>query len=143
MNMKKLSFLLVLLLSLSFVSMAQVDDEETNMFGSKRGLGSLTTNIYDFGTISTEIVEHEFIIKNAENTDLTITGFDIPEGIGIVVVDNVVNANSEGKFIVTVNKEYITTGDFEKTIIVKTETLTSTGVLVTKETAYVLKGKIQ
>mgnify|MGYP000894010915 CR=1 FL=1 len=143
MKIKNLAFLFLFVFAFSFASFAQVDDEEGQMFGSKRDITLPSFNSFDFTAITADVVEHEFTIKNTETTNITISNFEIPTGIGIIVTDDVIEPNSEVTFIVTVNKKYLTAGDFSKDVIVTTEQLKPTGIKVIKETTYTIKGKIE
>lgn len=141
-TLKNLSLLFVLMFAVSFAGFSQVDDEEAQMFGSKRGSEAAVAT-FDFGKINNDIVEHEFTIRNTSvAADLIISEFVIPEGVGIVVVDQVVKPKSEGKFIATVNKKYIDEkGKFSKKIIVKTIQEKPKGVKVISENTYIIKGE--
>lgn len=143
MKIKNLALLFLFVFSFSFASLAQVDDEEGQMFGSKRDIALPNFNSFDFETIADDVVEHEFIIKNTETTKIKITDFVIPAGFGVIVTDDVIEPNSEAIFIVTVNKKYLEAGDFTEEIIVKTEQKKPTGVKVIKETTYTVKGKVE
>jgi len=142
MKIKNLALLFFFLLSLTITTFAQVDDEEGQMFGSKRDLTLPNLNSHDFGSVTAD-AQHEFTIKNSETTNVTITDFVIPAGLGIIVADDVIEPNTEAKFIVTVNKAYLTAGDFSKEIIVTTEQVKPTGVKVIKETTYTIQGKVE
>ena len=141
MKFKNLSLLFVLIFAISFAGFSQVDDEEAQMFGSKRG-DVIAFSQHDFGQITEDVVEHTFIVKNSSIAELVISEFIIPDGVGVILVDKVIKKKSEGKFIVTVNKNYIDEeGEFSKEIIVRTVQKKPMGVIVTKETTYVVKGK--
>jgi len=140
MKLKKLSLLFVLIFAISFTGFSQGDDEEGQMFGSKREVPSFSQ--HDFGQITQDVVEHTFTIKNNSIAELVVSEFIIPDGVGIILVDKVIKKKSEGKFIVTVNKNYIDeVGEFSKAIVVKTVQKKPMGVIETKETTYIVKGK--
>jgi len=143
MKIKNLTLILLFVSVFSFAGFAQVDDEEGQMFGSKRDITLPNLNSHDFGTLSTDVVQFEFSIVNTETTNLVIINFVIPTGLGIVVTDDVIEPNSEAKFVVTATKAYLAVGAFSKDIIVKTEQQKANGVKVTKETTYTIKGKVE
>ena len=139
MKLKNFSLAILLIFAFSFVGFSQVDDEEAQMFGSKRNIQ--TFDKYDFGTITEDVVSHEFTIKNPSLIELTISEFTIPDGFGIILADKVIAPQSEGKFIVTVNKEFMDgEGKFNEKIIVKTTQKKPMGVTVTTESVYSIKG---
>ncbi len=138
--MKKIVLLLTLLLPLSIVVFGQIDDEDAQMFGSSRSVPAY--NNYDFGTITANVVQHQFVIKNSTPSPMTIVNINAPQGVGIVLVDKIIKAKSIGKFIVTINKNLIKTkGDFDKKIIVNVEQETALGK-TTKELIYTIKGNL-
>jgi len=140
MKFKNLSLLFVLIFAVSFAGFSQVDDEEAQMFGSKRSVAAFSQ--HDFGQITEDVVEHIFVIKNTSMAELVVSEFIIPDGVGIILIDKIINKKEEGKFIVTVNKNYIDeVGEFNKEIVVKTVQKKPMGVIETKETTYVVKGK--
>ncbi len=139
MKFKNLSLLFVLIFAISFAGFSQVDDEEAQMFGSKRVVAA--DNQHDFGQITEDVAEYTFEITNSSMSELVISEFIIPDGVGIILVDKVIKKKSKGKFIVTVNKNYIDGNDFNKEIVVKTVQKKPMGVIVTKETTYLVKGK--
>lgn len=136
--MKKLVLFLVIIISFSFASIAQADYSDAQMFGSKRPANS--DMIYAFGTITTDVVSHEFTIKNEKQVDVTITSVDIPDGFGVVLIDKVIPANSEVKFIVNVYKDYLNTKDaFSKNVVLTTE-YTAFGNTIQNKSTYLVEG---
>ncbi len=153
MKFKKTSLLFVLFFVISFAGFSQIDDEEGQMFGveveedveillEEPIFEKIIFSRHNFGEISEgNIVEHIFVIKNNSLTELIINEFIIPDGVGIMLVDKVIEAKSEGVFIVTVNKNYIDDDFFYKEIVVKTIRKKPMGVIVTEESIYVVEGK--
>ncbi|MBN2664329.1 MAG: hypothetical protein JXR68_11820 [Bacteroidales bacterium] len=136
--MKKLVLILVILIPLGFATMAQADYSDAQMFGSKRPPSS--DMIHVFGTITSDVVSHEFTIKNTNQVDVTISAVDIPDGFGVVLIDKVIPANSEVKFIVYVYKNYLNSkDDFSKNIILTTEYSAFGNIIQNKET-YLVEG---
>ncbi len=146
MKFKNLSLLFVLIFALSLTGFSQVDDEEAQMFGSKRDVTVKAFAKHDFGTLKTETVEHTFtIVNNNMGADLVISEFIIPDGVGVVLVDKVIKPRKEGKFIVTVNKNYLSEKEikngFSKEVVVTTVLQKPMGVTVMNKSTYLVKGK--
>ena len=142
MKFKNLGLIFLFIFAFSFAGFSQVDDEEAEMFGSKRDINFYSK--YDFGVIDQDVVEHEFTIKNSSLKKMTITEFVIPDGIGIVLIDKVIESKSDGKFIVSINKQYMDTeGKFEEKIIVKTAQYLQVGVVTITESIYIIKGSFE
>lgn len=138
--MKKIVLLLALLIPLGFVSFGQIDDDDAQMFGSSRSVSNY--NEYDFGTITSNSVQHQFVIKNNTLASMTVVGVDAPQGIVVVLVDKVISPKSVGKFIVTINKNLsLTKGNFEQKIVITVEQASALGN-TTKEIEYFIKGSL-
>ena len=136
--MKKIIVLLALFLPLSIISFGQIDDEDAQLFGSSRSISAY--NVFDFGNITSKVVQHKFDIKNNTPSSMNIISVDAPQGVGVILVNKVVKAKSVGKFIVTLDKDLIQTkGDFEQIIIIKVQQETALGK-TTKELEYIIKG---
>ncbi len=142
--MKKLVFILAVFMGLSFVMSAQVDEEEGQYFGGVRSVNTQAYAQYDFGNITSDIVSHEFIVKNPSPTEMTIESINIPDGVTVTVVNKVIKPRSEGKIIVTINKNYFSnTGEFSLPLIVRTSQKVGQGMNVYKEFVYMIKGTVK
>lgn len=117
--MKKLILILVLLVPFSFATFAQVDYSDAQMFGSSRDVAA--QNSYDFGTITTDIVKHGFLVKNSYKVPVTIKNVKIPQGMGVVIIDEEIPAESVGEILVIVDKNNMKKSSFNEEIIVTTE----------------------
>jgi hypothetical protein len=117
--MKKLLLFLMLILPLSIISFGQIDDEDAQLFGSKRDAPAF--NQYNFGHITDQVVQHQFTLKNATPSPMTIISIDAPEGVGVTLVNKVIEPKTVGKFVVTLRKKYLTKGDFIKHIKITVE----------------------
>ncbi|MEA3450554.1 MAG: hypothetical protein U9Q83_01475 [Bacteroidota bacterium] len=138
--MKKLALLLAFLIPLSLVTFAQIDDDGAQLFGSSRNLTAY--NVYDFGPIENDVVQHQFIIKNTSLNSITVASFEAPEGVNVVLIDKIINPKTVGKFIITVNKDLIQAkGGFEYRIILKLEQDSVLGKTV-KEVEYTILGTL-
>lgn len=141
MKLKHISILVVLLMSFSFTTMAQVEDEEVQMysFSSTRGLGS--KNVHDFGaikTVSTFTIE----LKNMGDTKMHIGNISIPGKIGVTLLKKVIKPGEKGGIVVTVEPKLFKKGKFNKKLIISTVTQKTNGTVVKKMAAYHLKGQI-
>jgi len=137
--MKKLVLIFAFFLPFALVTLAQADYSDAQMFGSKRPTSS--DMIHNFGTITSDVVTHEFILKNDKQVDVTITSVDIPDGFGVVLVDKVIPANSEVAFIVYIHKKYVDNQDaFSQNIILTTEYTAFSNVMQNKH-IYLLEGR--
>ncbi|MBN2893817.1 MAG: hypothetical protein JXL97_18250 [Bacteroidales bacterium] len=137
--MKKLLVILALVLPFSFIAISQVDDSDAQMFGSRRTV--TLYNTFDFGTVN-NISQHEFIIKNTSPSEMTVVSFNIPDGYGVVLYDKVIPAKSSGKFVVSIDPNYVDKkGDFEEKIIITTEQEDALGKKQT-ELTYTVKGSL-
>lgn len=144
MKFKNLSLIFLFIFAFSFAGFSQVDDEEAEMFGSKRDINFYSK--YDFGSITNDVQEHEFTITNNSLKPMTITEFIIPDGVGVILVDKVIESKEDGKFIVTVNKQYmenLKNDKFELEVIVKTAQNLQVGVTTITESIYIIKGSFE
>jgi len=142
MNLKKLSSLFLMLFVLTFASYAQEDQEETDEVGTKRSI--LQANVHDFGKMTAGAVQtFQFKIKNAKKTDMTLSSFDLPEGVGVTIQKKSALSGEEAIFTVTVNSNEVGVGNFAKDIKVKIERVDGNGVKVAKENTYTVKGVVE
>jgi len=137
--MKKFALLFALLVSVTFMSVAQIDYSDAQMFGSKRPTPDQF--VHDFGTITTNVAEHEFWVTNNNKVPITISNVEIPGGFGVVVVNKEIAAESIGKIIVLVYKDYLKQGSFDQKIIITTEYDLLGETKSTKHT-YTVKGSL-
>ncbi len=142
--MKKLAILFAVIFGITFTMSAQEDDESGQWFGSKRSVGVENVyNAFDFGEITSSIVSHEFVIRNTSPTNLTIKSIDVPEGVTVTILNKNIPPREQGKVIVTINRQYFKQkGEFALPIKIVTEQQVGAGVKNTKETIYLIKGKI-
>ncbi len=137
--MKKLVLIFAMIIPLSLMTFAQADYSSSQMFGSKRPTTDQMS--YDFSKISADVVQHEFTVTNDNEVEITITSIEIPDGCGVVVIDKTIPAKSDGKIIVSIYKRYISTGDFNKKIIVHTE-YNILGTINKAELTYTVEGNL-
>ena len=143
--MKRIAFVFALIFAFSFTMMAQVDEEEGQFFGGQRAIGGTEAYAqYDFGTITTNVVSHEFIIRNVTPNPMEIDRIDIPNGVSVTVVNKTIKPHEAGKIIVTIDKKYFNqTGQFALPIIVRTKQKMGQGLYVYKEAVYMVKGQVK
>lgn len=142
MKIRNLFLLFVLLAAFSISGFAQVEEEESQVFGTTRTLAKPGINVHDFGMIKNKVLTHKFEITNKGNTPMEIAKFNIPEGFGVILIDKVIEKKSKGAFIITVNPDYIKgKGEIKQEFMVTTKQMTPTGEKITKEITYLLKAK--
>lgn len=141
MKLKHISILVVLLMSFSLTTLAQVEDEEVQMysFSSSRGLAS--KNVHDFGAVKT-VSSFTIELKNTGETKMHIGNISIPGKIGVTILKKVINPGEIGGILVTVDPKLFRKGEFKKKLIISTVTQKTNGTVVKKMAAYNLKGQI-
>ena len=137
--MKKLVLLLAVIIPFGFIANAQIQDDDPQMFGSKRNVPQ--SNFCDFESI-TEVVKHEFVIKNLGPGEIIVVDFEAPEGFDVIITDKNIQSRTTGTFTVVVNPDLIPKGSFEEKITIITEQNNSLGK-TTKDHIYTVKGIIQ
>jgi len=136
----KLLSLLFVFLSFTLVGVAQNEEEESQMFGT-RSLKPPVKAI-DFGKTSSEVITKTFELVNNDNTPVEVVGFDIPDGVGVKVTKKVIEPKGKSVFTVMLYPEAVTeAGDYSKNLKVTTVQISATGEKVTKEVIYILKAK--
>ena len=139
MKLKNLTLIFLFIFTFSLAGFSQIDVPEPD----SNDKGQIFNN-YDFGVITEDVAEYEFIIKNSSLKKMTILEFAIPDGVGIILVDKVIEPKSDGKFIVTVNKQYMDTENkFEERIIIKIMQHLKAGVTTIIESTYIIKGSFE
>ncbi len=139
MSLTKLSLVFLMLFSLSFAALAQKDEEEAQMFGSKR---SLDVNVHNFGTLASDAkMEHQFKVLNSMKTDISIEATTYPKGISVTIVKKTAKQGEAALFTVTVNATALK-GDFEENIIVNS-VYQNSGVELKRKNIFVVKGSIK
>ena len=137
--MKKLLRLLLVFVPFALTSYGQINDEDSQLFGSSRSVTS--ANSYNFGHITENVVSHQFLVKNASPSAMTIVNVDAPEGVGITILDKVIQPKTVGKFNVTLHKNLFPKGDFEKVIKITIQQEDALGK-TTKEIEYKISGNL-
>ena len=142
--MKKIAFVFAIIFAFSFTMMAQIDEEEGQFFGGQRALGTEAYAQYDFGTVTSDVASHEFVIRNVTPNPMVIDRIDIPDGVSVTVVNKFIKPHETGKIIVTIDKKYFTKkGQFSLPIVVRTKQKMGQGMFVYKEAVYLVKGNVQ
>jgi len=136
--MKKLILILAFVLPFSIITFGQIDDQDGQLFGSKRPTNEY--NFFDFEQINADVVEHEFIIQNPNVVKMNLVSYTAAEGITVEFVNKVIDPSSLGKFVVKINKNvYNKKGDFSEIITIITETENAISK-VKKEFSYTVEG---
>lgn len=137
--MKKIISLLGFVM-FTLVAFGQINFTEDQLFGGTRD--AKNANTFDFGKITANSVEHEFLIPNSNKVPLTIKNVEIPDGFGVVVVDKVIQPNNAGKIIIKVFPSMINTkGDFNEQIKVNTQIESIDGTII-KQIIFTVKGSL-
>jgi hypothetical protein len=140
MKLQKLILLTVAMFAITFMGYGQVEPGEAPMFGNVRGSAPEFT--HNFGKVSGTLQSYNFKIKNTGNTTMKIVDIQIPEKLGVTIVDMNIAKGSEGIIIVTVDPTIKEKGKFTDMIIVKTEQK-EPGVKTTKEIVLTVGGEVK
>ncbi len=141
MKLKHISSLLLFLFVFSVVGFSQVEDEEVQMFsfGNTR---SLSAQSHDFGVIKDVKKEYQIVIKNTEKSDLKVGKIFIPKGIGVTVLNRTIKPGQKGIIVVTVDPQYMKSGQFQEKVVVTTHTMNQNGTRVSKTKSFGFKGQV-
>ena len=142
MKLKHISALLLFLFAISFAGYSQVEDEEVQMFSfsGTRSIGA--QNVLDFGDLLREAKSFKIEVPNNGDTDLKIGRIAIPEGVGVIVLNEVVKPNSKGELVVVIDPKYMKKGEFKKEVTFSTITVDKKGTMITKTASFAVKGKV-
>lgn len=136
--MKKLILILAFVLPMSLITFGQIEDQDGQLFGSKRPTNEY--NYYNFELITLDVVEHEFIIQNPNIVKMNLISFNAAPGISVEFISKVIEPGSLGKFVVKVDKNvYNKKGEFSEIITIITETENAVSK-VKKEFSYTIEG---
>lgn len=141
MKLKHISALLFLLFAFSIYGVAQVEDEATEDFSASgtRSIGA--ANLHDFGVIK-EATSFTIEIMNKERTNLQIGDISIPDGVGVTITKKVIKPGEKGGIVVTIDPQYMKSGDFKRKLVISTITQDAKGTVITKTASYKLKGQV-
>lgn len=139
--MKKIILISVFVLGL-IAAKAQINIAEAQLFGSSRGIGVATVYAtFDAKQITDETITHSFSITNNDPYDLTIVSVSLPEGVSVLVPQEIIPAGEKSDIIATVFKKYLSANEFEKYITVNTvETSLTENVNIQKSFTFKLTG---
>ncbi len=141
MKLKHISALLLFLFVFSVAGFSQVEDEEVQMF-SFTNTRSISAQAYDFGVIKDVKKEHRITIKNTGKSDLKVGEIFIPQGVGVTVLNRTIKPGQKGTIVVTVDPQYMKSGQFQKKVSVTTHTINQNGTKVSKTKSYGFKGQV-
>lgn len=146
MKLKNLLLLLSFLFAFSF-AIAQGEEEEPQMFGSKRAIEKPQKNTLDFGTlgvvtksVGTTTQAKSFVIKNTSTVNMIISDIVVPEGISVTIDKKELAPNEETKLNIEPLMDKLPKGKFQKEIIVKSEKTDASGNKLPKDEKFIIKG---
>jgi len=122
--MKKIILLSVFVLGIISAN-AQMNIAEAQLFGSSRSVGVVYAAVNQ-NSIATESFTNNFTIKNTDPYDLTILSVSIPQGVSILLPQEIIPAGESADVIATIYKKYLDSSDFEKYIIVNAAEVSTT-----------------
>jgi hypothetical protein len=140
MKLNRITAVLFFLTVFVFTSISQVEDEEVQFDPSgTRNIG--TKQVLDFGVLKKESKIIKIEVTNPGKADLTIGRIAIPEGVGVIVLKEVLKPGEKGEIAVLVDPKYMKSGEFKKEITITTHS-TENGALITKSVTVNIKGQI-
>jgi hypothetical protein len=139
--MKKLITIVSLLFLLTPIFAQEVDDAQ--LFGSSRGMNYYSS--FSKPDIQQNQFTHTFIIRNTAPTDIEIISATLPQGISILIPQKNIKANSQGKIIATVYKNYIEqdSSRFAKEFTIVAKLNFHNGVTETKQYKFLISGNFK
>ncbi len=146
MSLKILPIMFLMLFAISFVALAQKDEEEDiPVFGDSQSRGlTVNPNVHNLGEIATDSkVEVQFRVINNQKSEMNFEDpTNIDAALGVVVVKKTVKPGEMGLINVTVNASMIN-GSFDKRVAIKSTYKNETGIVVSKVNSYTVKGIVK
>jgi len=105
-----------------------------------RSIGS--QNVLDFGDLYKDSKTIKIEIPNNGKTDLKIGKIAIPEGVGIIVMSEIIKPGEKGELAIYIDPKYMKKGEFKKDVTFSTITVDDKGTTITKTASFSVKGKI-
>jgi hypothetical protein len=143
MKLNHISALLLFLTVFAFAGYSQVEDEEVQIFsiqGQAPITRSITKPVLDFGTLKNEVKILKIEVTNPGKKDMKIGRIAVPEGVGVIVLNETIKPGEKGEIAVMVDTQYIKS-DFKKDITLSAIT-EEKGALVIKTVTFGLKGQV-
>lgn len=140
MKIKNLILLTFALFAMSFQLFAQEEQAEAPMFGNTRSFAH--AKIHDFKVITGKPASFQFTIKNEGKTKLHITDVEIPEKIGVTLVNKTAAPGEDAVIIATVDPTVAPQGTLKETIVVTTEQK-EPGIKTTKQMKFLIQAQIK
>lgn len=140
MKLKNLITLTFALFALSLQGFGQEEQAEAPMFGTTRSFSH--ASVHNFEAISGEAVSFQFTITNEGKTNMHITGVDIPEKVGVTVVEKTVAPGKQAVIIATIDPTIAPKGKLKETIVVTTEQK-EPGVITTKQIKFLVEAEVK
>jgi hypothetical protein len=142
MKFKYISALLLFLSVFVYKGYSQVDDEEIMMSAQDTTVNVETLLTLDFGQISAEAKTIKFELPNKGNSILKIENVSIPQGVGILVINETIEPKGKGAIAVIIDPQFMKKGKFTKVMSITTITTDEHGGTTEKKGNIKLKGEI-
>jgi hypothetical protein len=142
MKFKYISVLLLFLSVFAYKGYSQVDDEEIMMSAQDTTVKVETLLTLDFGQISAEAKTIKFELPNKGNSVLKIENVSIPQGVGILVINETIEPKGKGAIAVIIDPLYMKKGKFVKVMAITTITTDEHGGTTEKKGNIKLTGEI-
>jgi hypothetical protein len=126
MKLIRIPTLLLFLFAISYTGFSQVEDEEIQMF-SFQGQASITRSainqkVLDFGILKKDVKIMKIDVQNPGKSDLKIGNILIPEGVGVIVLNEVIKPGQKGEIAIMVDPRYWKSGEYKKQITISANT---------------------
>jgi hypothetical protein len=99
--MKKVFGLLALMFALSLTCAAQIEEEETQLFGYTRSMSE--SKVFNVGKIGKDVITKEIVIENAKPNSMKIIGFILPTGISAMSMQKNIEDFGRGRVKITID----------------------------------------
>lgn len=140
MKIKKFLTLAVAILFMSFTGFSQIEQAETPMFGTTRGISAAFT--HNFKIVSGAAQTHQFKIKNDGGGIMKIVDVKMDEQLGVTIVSKTIKSKETGVIVVTIDPTISKKGKFSKQVVVFTEQR-KPGVVTKKEITFSVTGIVK
>jgi len=145
MKIYNLSALLFFLAFFTFSAYSQVEDEEVQIFSIQdqpkltRAVGNM--QFLDFGIMKKEVKILKIDVQNPGKSDLKIGNIIIPEGVGVIVLNEVIKPGQKGEIAIMIDPKFMKPGEIKKEISISA-TSVDKGITNTKTIVFGIKGTL-
>ena len=140
MKIKKLLSLTVAVLFMSFYTFGQIEQAETPMFGTSRGMSAAFS--HNFKIVSGTAQTYQFKIKNDGGGIMKIVDVKMDEQVGVTIVNKEIKNKEDGIIVVTIDPTISKKGKFSKQVVVFTEQR-KPGIVTKKEITFSVTGIVK